>query len=239
MADEGPTFRTLISAFGDFLTVAIHIILYERLIYPRTSFLQARKYNLPVWQNRHPKVCEWINDAVSHVEAQLLKSTVERVVVVIYETANRPLERYIFDTSRFPVMAEKDAGMPLQRKGPNGEKVDVLPTIDLEEQYRATLSRLSNSSTKLKPTPPGCTFTVAIELRNEGEPPIGHPQAWIPVQPVNENGANNGQQSKESLTIPVRAIAAGDMMLEMWIEEAKHTQAEPTSSGDTVSTSYG
>ncbi len=67
------TYASLVSTFGSFLTVAIHTILYERDIYPRVTFLSARKYNYPVRQNRHPKVCAWINDAVAAVEAELLK----------------------------------------------------------------------------------------------------------------------------------------------------------------------
>jgi len=72
------TYQAIISTFSDFLTVAIHTILYERNIYPSTSFLSARKYNYPVRQNRHPKVCKWIQDAVAAVEAELLKvSTIQ------------------------------------------------------------------------------------------------------------------------------------------------------------------
>lgn len=67
------TYAAVVSAFIDFLTVAIHTILYERDIYPRTSFLKARKYNYPVRQSRHPKVCSWIQDAVSAVRTEMLK----------------------------------------------------------------------------------------------------------------------------------------------------------------------
>ncbi len=67
------TYQAIVSTFSDFLTVAIHTILYERNIYPSTSFLSARKYNYPVRQNRHPKVCKWVQDAVAAVEAEILK----------------------------------------------------------------------------------------------------------------------------------------------------------------------
>lgn len=67
------TYQVVVSAFTDFLTVAIHTILYERDIYPRSSFLAARKFNCPVRQSRHPKVCQWIQDAVSAVEVEMLK----------------------------------------------------------------------------------------------------------------------------------------------------------------------
>lgn len=67
------TYHAVVAAYSDFLTVAIHTILYERNIYPQASFIKARKYNYPVRQSRHPKVCRWIMDAVSAVEAEMLK----------------------------------------------------------------------------------------------------------------------------------------------------------------------
>lgn len=67
------TYHAVVLAFSDFLTVSIHTILYERDIYPRTSFLKARKFNYPVQQSRHPKVCQWIQDAVAAVEVEMLK----------------------------------------------------------------------------------------------------------------------------------------------------------------------
>ena len=67
------TYHAIVAAYSDFLTVAIHTILYERKIYPPTTFIKARKYDYPVRQNRHPKVCQWIMDAVAAVEREMLK----------------------------------------------------------------------------------------------------------------------------------------------------------------------
>ena len=72
-APSHSTFAALISSFTSFLTVAIHTILYERSIYPVTTFLSARKYDMPVRQNRHPSVCRWISDAAAAVETEMLK----------------------------------------------------------------------------------------------------------------------------------------------------------------------
>lgn len=66
-------YSSLVDTFLEFLNVAIHLILYERDIYPQRSFLKARKYNYPVRQNRHPAVCKFIDDAISAVRAQLMK----------------------------------------------------------------------------------------------------------------------------------------------------------------------
>ena len=84
------TYQAVVSAYSDFLTVAIHTILYERNIYPQTSFIKARKYNYPVRQNRHPKLCKWIMDAVASVEAEMLKvqKPLLRVVSVSRQDVN-------------------------------------------------------------------------------------------------------------------------------------------------------
>ncbi|KAK3645178.1 hypothetical protein LTR56_009228 [Elasticomyces elasticus] len=205
MAQDASTYRTLITHFTDFLTVAIHTILYERSIYPRTSFLSARKYNYAVRQSRHPKVCEWINDAVGAVETELLKGTVERVAVVIYTKSLKPTER------------PADLDTQLERRSQDGETVPVLPSVDLEEQFRATMVKLANSGSSLKPLPDGCTFTVAIELKSEGEAPVSHPQPWMPVQP--EMKTPKGEKGAQPVVRPVRAVAAGELMFESWVEE--------------------
>lgn len=77
------TYQAVVSAYSDFLIVAIHTILYERNIYPQTSFIKARKYNFPVRQSRHPKLCKWIMDAVASVELEMLKVNMSLIGVVI------------------------------------------------------------------------------------------------------------------------------------------------------------
>lgn len=117
----------LLSSFNSFLTIAIHNILYYRNIYPPSTFLSTKAYNLPVHQNRHPKVCAWIRDAVDAVAAQLATGHVSRVAIVIHAPLEPPLlnpssasqtpsqqqpstiippgavlERWLIDTSHFP-----------------------------------------------------------------------------------------------------------------------------------------
>jgi len=222
MASDAPTFRALVAAFTDFLTVATHTILHERKIYPQTSFLSARKYNFPVRQNRHPKVCEWINDAVTAVETELLKGTVDRVVVMIYTKNSSPVERYVFDVSQFPAVSAADADMPLRRTESDGQSVSVLPMVDMEEHFRATMSKLANCGTLLAPLPAGCTFTVAIELKSGGQAPVAHPQPWMPTQSKGSRDVPESQVD-DATTLPIRAVAAGDMIFESWIERSTTT----------------
>lgn len=218
MTDQAPTFRSIVSTFTDFLTVAVHTILYERSIYPRTSFLTAKRYNHPVRQSRHPKVCEWINDAIVAVEAELLKGAVANVAVVIFSKDNKAMERFVFDASQFPAVPLSDLDTPLESRDNNGEERDILPRVDVEEQLRAMMSKLTNCQTVLKPLPQGCTFTVAIELKPEGHAPVSHPQPWMPAQPryLDDNGG-----APTITTTPLRKLQAGEMLFEAWIEEGQ------------------
>jgi mitotic spindle assembly checkpoint protein MAD2B len=208
----------LITTFTTFLTVAIHSILYYRRLYPPTTFLSSRAYNLPVHQNRHPKVCDWIRDAVSAVSAQLARGTVDRVAVVIHSPLTPDpspglsspippgavLERYLFDVSRFPPWpggpdAMRDYGNSLRRRDEEEDDDRFAPAApdeedeaneeaarerkrrregrinwtDVEEQFRGVLRRLSHAAERLEPVPEGCSFTVAVELRDDAQAPIG------------------------------------------------------------------
>jgi mitotic spindle assembly checkpoint protein MAD2B len=164
-------FQSILQTFTDFLTVAIHTILYERALYPSTTFISTRKYNFPVRQNRHPKVCAWINDAVSNVSTLLLKGTVRRVVVVIFNRDLEVMERFLFDVERFPVVDPKEIYTEFEAREGQGElRISV---TDIEEQLRATIRRLSYTCCRMGPLPEECTYTLAVELREKAEPPIG------------------------------------------------------------------
>lgn len=205
------TFRAFIGTFADFLTVAIHTILYERKIYPPTSFLTTKKYEFAVRQNRHPKVCEWINDAVAAVENELLKGVAERIAIVIYSKENIPQERFVFDVSHFLTVAFADVDASLE---------SILPLVDLEEQLRGAMNRLANCSSALPSLPGGCTFTVAVELKPDVKAPLEHPQPWAPTLPRGlREGLTSVDSIKKTQSKPISTIAAGDMLFDMWVEK--------------------
>ncbi|OJD38632.1 dna-binding protein [Diplodia corticola] len=263
------TLSSLVAAFTSFLTVCIHTILHQRALYPPSSFLTARAYNYSVRQSRHPAVCAWVADAVAATEAELLRNAVARVALVVYSATGssgggggggvRPLERYVWDVSRFPVVARpQDRDTVIARApasatsaaaaggggggggGGGAPGVEQPEDVDMEEQFRAALAKLTVCGDVLGPLPPRCTFTLAVELKDEAgvDPPVGHPQPWIPVQP----GLQAVRKSRRRLrqggdecrdddelgrdlggagTTPVRSVRAGEMVFEMWIEEGK------------------
>lgn len=170
------TYQSLLTTFTDFLVVAIHTILYERGLYPQETFLLTRAYNFPVRQNRHPLVCKWILDAVAAIQVQLQKGTVKRVVFVIYSDQQEVLERFLFDVSGFPTVPEKERFTEFEgtdaEEGDDGEALKA-NKVDIEEQLRATIGKLAYCGSKLGELPGGCTYTIAVELKDQVDPPIG------------------------------------------------------------------
>lgn len=268
--------------FLTFLTAYIHTLLALRDLYPRATFLIARFHNTPIFQSRHPTLCTWITDAVSAVRTELLAGTVARIAVVIYHLppsspsgATKVLERHLIDVSRFPAVPKQDwetdtvfapaepapapAPAPDQTKGKTKTKpkpLDANTPVDLAEQFRAALIQLTTRCGRLAPLPPHCSFSLALELKDDADPPVGHPQPWIPVQPslqktrrteaglaaggsasagaeMDESGRSDGSSSSSSggpaegadlggaRTMPIRAVEAGVLRFEMWVEEGK------------------
>ncbi|KAI1426886.1 HORMA domain-containing protein [Xylaria sp. FL1777] len=239
----------LLTTFTHFLTVCIHNILYYRGLYPATTFLTSRAYNLPVHQSRHPAVCSWVRDAVDAARAQLAQGAVERLAVVIYSSAGGVMERWMFDVARFPAwkgvardgkgkerawmwaaddeddVAVADAVVVEQGGEQQQQQQSKVNWTNVDEQLRAAVRRLAYASEKMAPLPEGCTFTVAVELRDEAEAPIGHPQPWVPTQP-NLQTASKDQQTPGAdvggaKTTALRAVEAGPLFFECWVEEGK------------------
>lgn len=241
------THSDLTLSLTSFLTVTIHQILFLRSVYPQATFLPVRAYNYPVQQSRHPKVCAWISDAATAIQTELMRSTTAAVSVVIYSARTKqPLEKYTIDMSKMPRVAISDSHTPLERSGnapgdPNqSATASNVSTVDLEAQFRAVLARLAPACARLTPLPPNgeCSFTVCIDLRDGAEAPAGvskENQAWIAAEPKrdendssNENGKEGSDSSNKSektsrrraKTVPVRRVDAGEMKLEVWVEEA-------------------
>jgi len=264
-----PTYLETLSAFTSFLTAYTHTLLYLRALYPATSFVQSRFHNTSVYQSRHPLVCDWIRDAVAAVREDLLEGTVSRIGIVIFsygdgETGSgevKIMERYMFDVSQFPVVGKNERNMEIEwdtgsedngdesdssvpavgRKGKQRE-LDADVDTNLSEQFRAALIVLSTRTSLLAPLPPNCSFNISMELKDEGDvdPPIRHPQPWIPVQPslqktgrraavrdedeeeeVVEGRKNGGEDLGGVKVTPIRSVEAGVFRFETWVEEGK------------------
>ncbi|KAI1000217.1 hypothetical protein K3495_g7979 [Podosphaera aphanis] len=235
MSANPPPFLTsslsLTQTLTHFLTVIFHSILFNRGLYPSSTFVLTRAYNFPVRQSRHPLVCQWINDTISHLTPLLLAGSVANIVFVIFNNKAEVMERIMFNVERFPVVDPNDAYTEFAtregQKGRSGKEhlMEGISKVDIEEQLRATIQMLNYACSRLLPLPEECTYTVAVELRKAAEPPIGNPQPWIPSIPSLQTGEkheskNIGCDLGGAKSIPVRLVEMGEFILDTWIEES-------------------
>jgi mitotic spindle assembly checkpoint protein MAD2B len=279
-----PTYLETLAAFTSFLTAYTHTLLYLRSLYPRTSFVNSRFHNTSVWQSRHPLVCEWIRDAITAVREDLLLGTVSRIGIVIFSLPEnnttgsaKIMERYMFDVSTFPVVSKNERNMEIEwessaseqendsdeshapvvnRKKGKEKEWDADVDVNLSEQFRAALIALTSRTSRLEPLLPNCSFNISMELKDEADvdPPIKHPQPWIPVQPslqktgrkatvrdeeeeqAREKAIDGGEDLGGVKVTPIRAVEAGVFRFETWIEEGK---AKFEKQSDSTKTSFG
>jgi mitotic spindle assembly checkpoint protein MAD2B len=188
------------------------------------------------------------------------------------------LERYMFDVSTFPVVSKSERNLEMewessaseQENDSDGSDAPVVDTrkkgkekewdadvdVNLSEQFRAALMALTSRTSRLEPLPANCSFNISMELKDEADvdPPIKHPQPWIPVQPslqktgrkatvrdeneeeAREKAIDEGEDLGGVKVTPIRAIEAGVFRFETWIEEGK---AKFEKQSDSTKTSFG
>ncbi|KAL5601075.1 hypothetical protein BROUX41_005904 [Berkeleyomyces rouxiae] len=256
-----PAAEALLSAWVDFLTIALHTLLYHRGLYPPRTFLTARAFGAVVHQSRHPAVVAWIAAAADAIKTQIRAGAVERVALVLYAPADRGcgagsvpdadqtptkprgsgsanassrgsrstppvVERWVFNTSMFPVFPATAAPpdgppgasdpAPAAGDGPDAGGAAQINWVDVDEQLRGAVQRVSHAAAKLPPLDEGATFTVAVEMRDDAAAPLGHPQPWVPSEIA---GQACGSQ-EDNTTTPIRSVAAGPLFFECWVEQA-------------------
>ncbi|CCE31279.1 probable protein MUS-26, involved in DNA repair [Claviceps purpurea 20.1] len=232
----------LLSSFSNFLTVAVHSILYHRALYPPESFLVARAYNLPVRQSRHPGVCTWVRDAVAATAQQIRQGTARQICLAVHEPRRLDvLERWIFDVQSFPDSswggaeggpdwpaggAPPGADLEVLRNLVNreaGPEDDMVNPADVHEALRGALSRLSHAAQGRGALPEGCTFTLGVELRDEAVAPI---RTSFPAPAIYK--PELGRARAGTATTPIRSVQAGPLFFECWVEQARMDETAST-----------
>jgi mitotic spindle assembly checkpoint protein MAD2B len=122
--------------------------------------------------------------------------------------------------------------------GPDGFLKRKLNVADLEAQFRAVLSRLNGAAGKMKGLPADLeySFTITIEVKENADRPVGRlgkeERKWVAAEPENwiddEEGdaptstdGDGCRPDKRAKTVPVRRLEAGELRMEVWVEESK------------------
>ena len=214
-----PELPPAISAFTDFMIVAIHSILYYRDIYAKRTFLWARMYNLKVPQSRHLGLCQHIVEIVSAAENELLDEKTERLIVLIYE-GKFPRERFVVDIAEFCKRLALSRSLLLSETRSEEQREVTLPVESLAQQLRATISRLATCCESVKGSAgKGALFTLAIEKAKGEDSLPRQPQSWVKVEGNEQLDPSEGEPSSSSLV--VREVRAGILAFKCWYELAQ------------------
>ncbi|PHH83500.1 hypothetical protein CDD82_51 [Ophiocordyceps australis] len=242
---------TLLSSFSSFLIVAIHLLLRHRNLYPAPTFLLARAYNLPVYQSRHAGVCTWVRDAVAAAMDLVRSGRAQSIAFVVHKASFPALpppsssptkslasatvvERWVFDLGSFPSDALELTDTHERRSASFVEREPRLPHEvnwpNVQQALRGALRRLSHTAETLHPPThqDDCTFTLAVEMRHQSSAPIDHPQLWIPSEPHLQPSSPSGASAlnHDASTTPIRAVRAGPLFFECYLEQAQQEQHE-------------
>ncbi|GAA5916429.1 uncharacterized protein JCM6883_006105 [Sporobolomyces salmoneus] len=204
----------------EYLEVAFHLILCLRAVYPADLFRHAKKYGSPVWQSRAPELTAFIGRIMECVEEELLKGTVQRVVLVIKEDdiTQTPLERYVFD---FEWLIPSE-----QIPKDNSDFTPAAAGLargDVEDLFRACLRKLFVSTAYLKKLPNDTEFATVLEMRKGAPPPQSkaaqrgdYPCEWIPAE---TRQTSERRENEESMISPVAGVRLGMLSMDVRVEE--------------------
>ncbi|KAH9950871.1 DNA-binding protein [Amylocystis lapponica] len=209
------TFNQAVRGITEFIEVAIHTILYVRQVYPVDLFVRRKKYNTPVFQSRHPALNEYISGALKAVAEELVLGTVDKVVVVIKNQKEVPLERFIFAVRSMIQVESYNKDTSAQRRRRND--------VDRPGQYfRSFLVKLSMIELQLGQMHMGddLSFAIVLELEDEKAPTASgakDPPPWLPAS--TEHTTSAASESAELHMI--RAVDTGIINLSLAVQESE------------------
>ncbi|XP_071946082.1 mitotic spindle assembly checkpoint protein MAD2B-like [Antedon mediterranea] len=134
----------------EFLEVALHQILYIRKLYPAGIFEKCCKYNIPVQMSQHPEVNKYIKDTILGIKPLLSKDEVHGVTVVILNSSNKPIERFVFEISS------------LMKKSISGDEY----LFAIEQAFRSFILKINISDSLLDNITEGCSFAILVYTKD-------------------------------------------------------------------------
>ena len=132
-------------ALCDFLSAAIHLILYARRVYPRDIFERRRHLDVTVFRSRHKELNEHVALVVRGARGLLERGEADALVVAILGSRGEALERFRFEL----------------RLASDGRVVDVPALL---AQLRGFLLKLHVCDSLLAPLPADQELSFTTEL---------------------------------------------------------------------------
>merc|ERR1711933_99996 len=93
--------KSVVAELMEFFDVVVHLILYQRNVYPQELFASVKKYEIKVQQSRHPQLNQFIATALMNgIHSFLCDGSLTKFVIALKskECSNEIAEQFVFDT---------------------------------------------------------------------------------------------------------------------------------------------
>ncbi|CAL1694960.1 unnamed protein product [Somion occarium] len=192
MTSDAPlSFNQAVRGISEFIEVAIHNILYSR----------------------HPGLNDYISGAVKAVSDELAVGNVDKVIMVIKNKEEVPLERYIFAIQNM---------IQVEHFNKETSVEEAMTASTLGHYFRSFLVKLSMIESELGqyPLPDDLSFAIILELKDDKAPTVPQgkdPPPWVPASTQHTTaGASEGAELHM-----LRAVDTGIISLSLAVQESE------------------
>lgn len=192
-----------------FLLIFTHTLLYHRRVYPPSSFQPVRFYDLVVRQNRHPGVCEWIQEQTQAAIEAISKHSATHVSIAIFnvndhnvcEQYTLALDTWQGQTEWGRAKAEFAAAL-----------VETVATIQRFDEIRKEARKGEKDNEREEGE---LSFTITVEIPEVSSGSQGM-DGWI-VSEKTWDGKGKGYRGKK--VRPIRYVDAGGIGFNLVMEK--------------------
>jgi len=169
----------------EFFNYGINSILYQRGLYPSSSFIQREKYGLPLLVTTKPDLKKYLDTVLTQMRKFLETKNVHKIVIVILNVKTRePVERWQFD-----VELEKSHLSKVDGENDNAlsESDERQALKEIQEGIRGVIRQITASVTFLPTLDGSHSFDILLYTDKDVELPNSE---W---SDTNAKLINNGQ----------------------------------------------
>ncbi|TIA93103.1 hypothetical protein E3P99_00293 [Wallemia hederae] len=202
-SDRCLSYNENVELIGDIIEISLHTILQMRQVYPQFTFERKQKWGAVVYKSRVGVVQSYITELIRCIKVELHKDNVENVIIIIKNSMEVGIERYIFN-----VQNVLDRDIPDHLK--DEEFAGGLTRSQVGVYARAILIRLSSLDALLEPIDESqdLTFSVLLETKDENAG-LANDKSWI--------GATDTATDRD--IIPVRSLDTGIINLKLLCQD--------------------
>jgi len=163
------TLRGSTEIVTEFFGFAVNSILYQRGIYPSSTFETVQRYGLPMLITTDGALKEYLGEVLRQLTGWLLNGQVKKLVVVICAAnSGTTLERWTFNIEADKAVQEGNTDVSYEK-----------PQKEITKEIQAIIRQITASVTFLPLIEEACTFDLLVYTNKETD----IPSAWEESDP--------------------------------------------------------